>query len=136
MSKLVHFSIVAIVAIVTPHLQASAAPAKAKWVYVGSNANFRFYIDTHSLKKSGDFVWFWTRANRIEFPEPDSNLRIYSTFTYSSTNCRRGVIQFRNTRSYDRNQKLLPEFSIDFNGATASVDQNHPVTRYICRKSS
>lgn len=136
MFKVFRLTIVAIVAIATFQVPTStAALAKEKWVSVGKDnyQHYHLWVDTNSLKRNGNFAWFWFRGSSIAALDP--KLRIYFVDTYASIDCQGGVIRLRSMRAYDKNQKFLPAFSGDYkSGAVGPVNWKDPVIRYVCRR--
>ncbi|MBW4471823.1 MAG: hypothetical protein KME45_15635 [Stenomitos rutilans HA7619-LM2] len=134
------FQIAAAVVIAALQLQSSTpALAKEKWVYISSDRSFQYYVDVNSLKRKGNFAWFWSGAAVIIPPDvkPDDRFyRVRFIALYESVDCRSGATRLRSLRSYDKNQNLIPELSDDAKngGLLGSGDRKHPVMRYVCRR--
>jgi len=142
MFKHFRLSIVAIAAIATVQTSTStAAPAKAQWVYIGSDHCSDYYVNRASLKKNGDFVWFWWRE-RFTVASEQHRCHIFDEHKfklvdfYMSLDCQNRTGRFRKIQPYDRSQKLVPEYSSNFGGSAALIpfDRNFVVMRYVCQR--
>lgn len=101
----------------------SLAPAAgaAEWVNVTKNAvGDRFFIDTSSVLRKDDNVWYWEYR---EFPEPnnaflkeDVDKPVYGVVLNWSANCTSKTQRLRQITAYDKERSVIQRFSYGDSG--------------------
>ncbi|MGB3205471.1 MAG: surface-adhesin E family protein [Crinalium sp.] len=90
-------------------LNSSAIAAKPKWVRVSTNENNDvFYVDKSSIKRNGEFRYFW---GKVVFAKPyklvTNNKLAYSHISYKSIDCLTQVYRIRSVTALDRKGKVI-----------------------------
>lgn len=120
----------------------SAAPAAiaAEWREITRNdVGDRFMIDTSSLDRRGNSVWFWEYR---DFPQPNNafleetvDQPVHGAVIYRSVDCTSGIQRLRRIIAYNKDKKVIQRFNYDDKGALSKPNAGSSaatLTQFAC----
>jgi len=121
-----------------------AAATAAEWEDVTqNNVGDRFLIDTSSIQRNADTVYFWEYR---EFPQPNNafleepvDKPLHGVVLNWSANCANKTQRLRQITAYDKDRKVIKRFSYGETGALMqprSGSSGSTVLNYVCDRKS
>ena len=118
-------------------LNSSAIATKTKWIRVSTTEkNDVFYVDKASIKRNGEFRYFWTKTVWGKpYKLPPSNHLVYSQIDYQSIDCITKMYRIRSSAALDRKGKVIFRYTDGERGDIDVVSSDtsfSEVANFVC----